>query len=328
MGANLRVLMVTSEWPTTEHPEWVPFIVQQVEFLRFAGVDLEVFHFRGERNPMNYLRSWRRMRQGTRLGEFDLVHAQFGQSGLLGLPKQVPLVVTFHGSDVQGIVGSNGHYTMAGIILKWVSWCVAWAANEVIVVSEHLAKNLPRRPYQVIPVGLDLNLFRPIPQEEARRKLGLPLGKHLVLFAADPNRIEKRYSLAQQVVTLLNQKFDAELVVASELPHRSMPLYMSACDALLLTSLHEGSPTVVKEALACDLPVVSVDVGDVRLRIGSIEGCIVSDDDRAETIAAGLVEVLRRRARINGRIAVQGLDERLLIQKLIQVYERAMKQKR
>jgi teichuronic acid biosynthesis glycosyltransferase TuaC len=257
--------MITSEWPIGNHPEQGVFVVQQVKDLRKANVAVTVFPFRGNKNPVNYLKSWWSLRRQHDFDRFDLIHAQFGQSGLLALPARVPMVVTFHGSDLQGDVGSDGRYTKAGMALQLVSRYIASRAKEIIVVSEHLKYLLHRSKVHVIPCGVDLDLFRPIPQLQARKELGLPSGKPLVLFAAlNPENPVKRYALAQQAVTLLKSKFDVELITVCRAPHESMPLYMNACDVMVLTSKHEGSSTVVKEGLACNLPVVSVDVGDVR----------------------------------------------------------------
>src|SRR5438093_6877286 len=100
-GTGIRVLMVTSEWPTREQPNRVPFIVRQVDHLRRAGVDVEVFAFRGARNPANYLRAWADLLGRIRRGDHDLIHAQFGQSaGLAMFPKLRPLVVTYRGDDL------------------------------------------------------------------------------------------------------------------------------------------------------------------------------------------------------------------------------------
>ncbi len=303
-----------------------PFVVRQVEFLRRAGIEVEVFGFRGAKNPVNYLRAWQRVQRCLTRKRYDLIHAQWGQSALLALPKRLPLVITFRGNDLEGIVGRHGRYTALGGIQAALSKRMVRYADEVIVVSESLARRLPPdRAYEVIPSGLDLELFRPLPQPEARERLGLPPEKRLVLFAVrSVEDRRKRYPLAQDVVTRLQREFDVELVVASGVDHATMPYYMNACDALILTSVHEGSPNVVKEALACDLAVVSVDVGDVRERIGGIEGCAVCKDDTPETLAAALAGVLRERRRVAGRRAVRDLDEQLIAQRVAAIYDRAL----
>jgi glycosyltransferase involved in cell wall biosynthesis len=320
----MRVLMITSEWPSPQHINSGLFVVRQVEFLRRAGVDVDVFHFRGAKKLSNYVRAWRAARAKLEKNSYDLVHAQWGQSALLALPKKLPLIVTFRGSDLEGIVGKNGQYLLSSYILRAISRCMAYFADQVIIVSERVARRLPKRTYHVIPAGIDLDLFVPMAQRQARVQLGLPRDKRLVLFPASPKNLLKRYELARSAVERVAGEFDCELVVASDVPHKEMPLYMSACDVLLLTSMHEGSPNVVKEALACNVPVVSVDVGDVRERIGSVNGCVVCEEDSPEALGEGLRRVFKQTNRINGRAAVRDLDESLLAQRVVSVYEQAV----
>ncbi|MCB8919905.1 MAG: glycosyltransferase family 4 protein [Ardenticatenaceae bacterium] len=319
----MRVLMVTNKWPTAARPNEVPFLVAQAASLQAAGVEVTRFTFRGYRNPLNYGQAWLRLRRTHSLAQYDVVHAQFGQCGLLGLPVRRPLVVTYHGSDLQGDVAADGRYTRPGRVMQRVSQFVARQATANIVVSEHLRAFLPptRRPAAVIPCGVDLNLFRPLPKAEARARLGLPAGARLVLFAANPSRPVKRYALAQAAVDALPASDRAVLVTVGDAPYDQMPIYMNACDVLLLTSSHEGSPTVVKEALACNLPVVAVPVGDVRQLLAAVAGCIVCADDAVATIAAGLHQVLQDGPAVAGREHVQQLDEAVIARRIIAVYE-------
>jgi glycosyltransferase involved in cell wall biosynthesis len=330
MNPPIRVLMVTCAWPTPGQPRTTHFIKRQADFLQAAGVDLEVFHFEGAQKPLNYLRAWARLRKRLRHGRYDLVHAQFGQSGLLSLPKRLPLVVTFRGDDLQGIIGDgDGRYTLKGRVLKRLSQMVARRADAAIVVSEHMKSFLhPSVPVHVIPSGIDLDLFRCVPREEARRRLGLPPGERLVLFVGNPGCARKRYGLAQRAVDVLNQSLPARLVVAWGVTHTDVPAYLSACDALVFTSMQEGSPNAVKEALACDLPVVSVPIGDVPERLRGVAGCELCADERPEAIAAALGRVLRRGRRVRGREAVAGLDEKLLTDRVIGVYRSVLARRR
>jgi glycosyltransferase involved in cell wall biosynthesis len=302
--------MITSEWPVAGSPQGGLFIKQQVDSLRSAGVETEVFHFQGKKNPVIYWRAMTAVRELLRRQQFDLVHAQFGQSGLLAFPKRVPLVVTFHGSDVIGVVNdSNGKYTLYGKLLSRISRWVASRADAVIVVARHLIQRLPKaKPIHVVPCGIDLDLFRCIPKSRARLRLDWPLDERLVLFAANPKLAVKRFPLAERSVQILNRSVPARLVTASGVPYRDMPYYMNACDALVLTSMHEGSPCVVKEALACNLPVVSVAVGDVAERLAGIDSCRLCADDSPGTIAKDLEQVLLRKEPANSRDAIRPLD--------------------
>jgi len=325
MRSELRVLYVTSEWPTAENPHWVPFLKQEVEHLRKAGIAVEVFCFRGRKNPFRYLSAWFQLRKKYPFKHYNIIHAQFGQSGLITFPANIPVVITFHGSDLQGWINKEGRYTLQGKVMGWLSRIAAEYARQVIVVSNHLAEYLPKDICaHVIPCGIDLDLFSPAPMEEARRELNLPSAKRLVLFPANPENPIKRYHLAEEACNLLQSRFDLELLTLEKVAYEKVPLYMNACDALLLTSKHEGSPVVIKEALACNLPVVSVDVGDVREYINRVPGCRLCPDDSPETIAADLARVLENPRRVQGRQAVEHLSWEKTIEKVIDVYREAI----
>jgi glycosyltransferase involved in cell wall biosynthesis len=322
----LRILMVTCEWPREGWGGTAHFIVRQAEFLRRAGVDVDVLEFVGGKMPHRYARAWLEVRRRVRRSHYDAIHAQFGQSGLVALPAARPLVVTYRGDDVEGELSDDrGKHTVLGRVMPTLSRFVARRADAVIVVSAHLGKLLQplTAPVHVIPSGLNFELFRPVPQAEARQALNLPSDKRLVLFVGNPNLARKRFALAQAAVDRLNERLPAQMVVGWKVPHAQIPLFMNAADALVFTSLQEGSPNAVKESLACDLPVVSVPVGDVADRLAGVEGCELCPDDRVETIAAALEHVLRRGGRSNGRAAVAQLDERLLTQRVIGVYHSA-----
>ncbi|MBI4421938.1 MAG: glycosyltransferase family 4 protein [Gemmatimonadetes bacterium] len=324
---SLRVLMVTSEWPTPDRPRTTNFIKRQAEFLRAAGVEVEVFHFHGGGRPLNYARAWLALRPQLDPSQYHLVHAQFGQSGLLALPKRLPLVVTFRGCDLLGIISdADGRPTRAGRLLQRVSRLVAARADAVILVSAHMRPAVRTdAPTHVIPSGLDLDLFRPVARHEARRRLGFDPDERLVLFVGRPHQARKRYALAREAVDLLSRRLPARLIVAWGVPHAEIPYYMSACDALVHTSMQEGSPNVVKEALACNLPVVSVPVGDVAERLRGVEGCELCVDERPGAIAAALERVLLRGGRINGRAAVAELDEGRLTARVVEVYQSVLR---
>lgn len=186
---------------------------------------------------------------------------------------------------------------------------------------------LPGKDYTVIPSGLDLELFCPMDQKECRQRLALSSEKKLVLFAADPRKVIKRFDLAKKAVEIVMKSLPVELIIASNEPHALMPVYMNACDALLLTSQHEGSPNVVKEALACNLPVVSLDVGDVRKRIGNAQNCRVCENDDPYEIANALIQVLTQEKGSNLRNLVLELDSYIIAKKEMEIYCKAIELK-
>lgn len=321
----MRVLVVTSEWPSEAHPHSGVFVARQAESLRRAGLEVDVEPFRGAKNPINYATARRRVRSRLRAGAYDLVHAHFGQSGLTVAPAPVPMVVTFHGSDLLGYVGRRGRYTAAGALLTRLSRLVARLADEVIVASEALGRRLPKGVrYTVIPVGADLEVFRPGPRDEARRKLGLPADGKLVLFGGSEDAPVKRYGLARNVVDLVSRDLPVELLTISGLPRETVAAYMQACDALLVTSLHEGAGTMVKEALACGLPVASVDVGDVRSVVEGVPGCVITEHDDPQTLASALGRVLASPPSASDPARAERWGDRAQTKKTIEVYERCL----
>ena len=316
----LRILYVTSEWPDEEFPYTSPFITDQVEFLRRAGVEVDVFAFRGRRNPLNYLKAWMQVRHGLDPSRYDLVHTSHGQAGLLPWPRRLPVVATFWGSDILGDRYPDGRMRPGGRFLQRACWLIALVADGVIIVSNAMRQHLPASVEPLLlPTAVDLDSVPTISPQAARRSLGLPKDERLVLFAGNPETIEKRYDLASAAVEILNERLPARLFLGWGRSHQEILVLMRACDVLLVSSLQEGSPTIVKEALACKLPVVSVPVGDVDEQIGGVEGCELCGDDRPETIAAALERVLRRRQRLTGN-HVAHVDHKVLADRLIAFY--------
>jgi len=326
---NLRILFVTSQWPTEKTPYHGPFIKAHIEALVKSGVEIDVYNYLGNWNPLYYIPVINHFHRRLRAKPYNLVYAFFGQCGLVAASQiRIPIVVKFGGSDLIGWKNRDGHEPFASYILRSASRISALRAASIIIVSSELAVHLPKRGYSVIPEGVDLDLFHPMEQEECRNTLGLPLERKLLLFAADPKRVIKRYELAKKATSIASDIQPVELMPVSNVPHKMMPIYMNACDLLLLTSQHEGSPNVVKEALACNLPVVSVDVGDVRERIGSAINCVVCESDDPNLIAEAILKVLNIGKTIDLRKLVLDLSVDQIAQRTIDVLNHTAESRR
>ena len=312
---------MASGWPTPERPETSIFVAQEVAFLRARGVDVDVVTYNGERNPANYLRARRDVRRALASQRFDLVHGHFGQSGLVLWGIDEPYVITFHGSDLLGVIGQRERNTPRGLMLRAISRRTARRAAQVIVAGERLIPQLPDGiDHVLVPAGVDPVLFSPGSKVEARRELGLPDDRKLVLFSGSPGVARKRFGLAQEAVRRLADPL-VDLITVGGVTRDVVAKYMRACDALLVTAVHESGPLTVKEALASNLPVVAVDVGDIRGRIADLPGCVLCANDDAATIASGLRETLAFDRPFEGRAAVADVLQDRLADRLVSVYE-------
>jgi glycosyltransferase involved in cell wall biosynthesis len=315
----MKLLVVTNMYPTPQQPMFGTFVHDQVSALRAAGAEVDVLFVNGKKSTWEYLWGFFRLWGALARRRYDLIHAHYVLSGVIARAQWGRRVVlTHHGPEVLGHP-------------RWQSWLcrlVTPLFDEVIYVSEEIRQVLNDDDGWVIPCGVDLDSFMLMDRGEARAQAGLPPGKRLVLWAGEHTRPEKRFDLVVQAMERVKGQLpDAELVLLSNKPHHVVPIYMNACDALVLTSAAEGSPMVVKEAMACNLPVISVRVGDVPEVIGGTPGCALATRD-PEDIAAKLVAALREPRRTDGRRRIDHLRHERIARRLLEVYERATRPRR
>jgi teichuronic acid biosynthesis glycosyltransferase TuaC len=319
----MRALVVTNMYPTPTAPYSGPFVEAQVESLRAAGVDLDVLHLpRHELGRNVYLGLGKRVKQHVAASDPDLVHVAYGGVMADAVTRAIrdrPVLITFHGTD---LLGGRSAGVLNAVSLRlnvFASGRAARRAAGVIVVSRTLLQALPPSLDQsrvwVVPNGVDLSRFQPRDRTECRRALGWDPARAHVLFPASPSRPVKRFALAQASVELMNGNgVDVELHALDGVPYDDVPTWLNAASAILLTSAHEASPVIVKEALACNVPVVSVDVGDIGERISGIDGCFVAASSPAD-LADKLSLALERREPIRGRERIEHLSlERIAAQ--------------
>ncbi len=318
----MRILMVTPQLPTATHRGVMAPVARQIESIRAHGAEVTVLEIRGVKR-LKYLQ---------RLGDLhsmipsvDLIHAHYGYCGWLARSQfRKPIVVSFMGSDLLGTPDASGRVSLISRVVVQADRWLARTVDAVIVKSPGMAQVLSPVNAHIVPNGVDLDAFRPMEPREARRRLGWPEGMRYVMFPGNPDNPRKGYPLARAAVKCAAPRVPVpvELVALSGIAPEHVPVYMNACDAMLLTSFLEGSPNVVKEALACNLPVVSVPVGDVSDLLAGVGGCALCPRD-ADALAGALVRVLREQHRTDGRIALQrkGLDLQSVAQKVISIYE-------
>ncbi|TYL37523.1 glycosyl transferase [Natronococcus pandeyae] len=292
-----------------------PFMTQQVAALEERGVSFSTLPVAGEvstdtdRSPLDYLRTVPQVIREAGDG-YDLVHAHYGLTAPIALAQfRTPVVLSLWGSDVHGPIAP-------------VSKACAPLCDEVVVMSEEM-RSVLGRDCEVIPDGVDLERFQPESKSRARAAVRWPDDEYHVLFPYAPARGVKNYPRARRVVNAVSGLVDrpVRLQTVFGVDHDAVSTYMNAADALLLTSDSEGSPNSVKEALACNVPVVALDVGDVAERLAGVDPSFVATSD--EELIDGLLEVIERGERSNGREAAREVSIERTADRMLEVYERA-----
>jgi teichuronic acid biosynthesis glycosyltransferase TuaC len=285
----MRALIVTNMYPTPERPALGSFVRDQVQALsRIPDLEVELFSFApgGAGSYVNAARELRRRRGPDR---FDVVHAHFGLSAWPALAANGWMrAVTLHGTDLSH--PRSRAITLAALPLL----------DLVATVSEPLARTIPRWALRrtttaVLPCGVDLHRFRPVPRAEARVALGLDAARPYLLFPADPARREKRHDRALEVAG------DVSLLTLGSVEPAQVPLWVNAANAVLVPSEREGFGLAALEALACDVPVLATPVGIHPEALAGVAGTYCGPFDVVAWRAALAPHLASEDPRIEGR---------------------------
>jgi teichuronic acid biosynthesis glycosyltransferase TuaC len=285
----VRVLLVTNRYPTSSAPHSGTFVPPLIQALKDANVTPELYFVdRNQKGRRAYHGVVHTLRGRVREFEPDVVHVLWG--GFLAwltayAVRDRPVVITLGGDDLLGLylLSADGPVEhLSRFVAVGTSRLAVRRSSHIICVSRNLLEvlpsHVPTNKCSIIPCGVDPTIFRPLDRRECQRQLGWPTECKHILFPALASRSYKRFELAKRTWNLLRERgHDAQLHELPGVPHNEVPIWLNAAEVVVITSHHEGSPTVLKEALACARPVVSVAVGDVSELLAPLDGCRIAE---------------------------------------------------
>ena len=317
---HIRVLFVI---PGESDGASMIFVKRQLDAIQKNGVVGRSFFLSSRTSPRQIFNELRLLRKEIIEFKPDLIHAHYGSvtACLSVIASRLPVVVTYRGSDLNPEPGVFWFRTVIGRLLSQLA---ALRSRAIICVSNPLRERLwwNRGLVTVIPTGVDTMVFYPFDRKKAREQLGWRKEELVVLFNAGRNPRLKGLDMVEAAVDVAKKHCgDIRLFVLNGcVDPKKIPVFMNASDCLVLSSRHEGSPNVVKEALACNLPIVSVNVGDVSERLAGVQpSAIVERDPRK--IGRAVAEILKIRERSNGFAAIGELSMDKCTKSIISVYE-------
>jgi glycosyltransferase involved in cell wall biosynthesis len=310
----------------------VPFIVSQMQSLTDSGVETDVYRLYGKGLLIYFTRALS-LRRHIQNNHYDILHAHYGLCGLTALLAGTgkPIVVSMMGSDVLGEFVRQNKTSLRSIVVVVLGWFVQIFADRLIAKSPNIfAKLLIKRKARIIPNGVDLDFFRPSPKEQAKASLGLDSVKYHVLVLANPAHPWKNVPLAQAALKKMNDP-RVELLIPFPLEPSRVTTYLNAADVFVHPSFMEGSSNVLKEAMACNCPMVATAVGDAAWLLGNTDGCCLSGftvDEMIDKVKEALdFAIHKNRTKGRERIEELGLSLKQTAIKIVEVYKEVISKK-
>jgi teichuronic acid biosynthesis glycosyltransferase TuaC len=299
-----------------------PFVREQVNAVTNSVFVFDYYIIKGK-GIIGYLYNLIPLHRKLKSYEPDLIHAHYGLSGLLALLtiRTVPLITTFHGNDI------NPKYPLSPNKTNWnllLSKLVYLRSNASIFVSDELAERLRAKGnrFYIIPCHVNLDVFYPINRSDAKKRMNLSLNKRYILFSSSFHSYIKNYPLALKAC---NNFDNLELLELDGYSREEVNFLLNACEIALITSYNEGSSQFLKEAMACNCPVVSTKVGDSEMLLRDIDGCYLTSFDEID-VKNKIEFALEFRSRFNftgarSKLIQLGLDATSIAKKIATVYK-------
>ena len=327
----MTILFVSSGNKNNNHGKPGTVVYNQGKSLKALGLDVEYFLVQGK-GLTGYIQETKRLKKYLKENPVDLIHAHYTLSAWTAVcarPRQ-PIILSLMGTDAYGEYIGVNKILFKSRYLIYLTYVIQPFVKKIICKSKHIQSFVwLKRKSRIIPNGVSLKKLDGI--NSHRAKMDLKTGKNHVLFLGDKNNIRKNFRVVNEAVQIID-KNTIELVNPYPIAHEKVIEYLRAVDVLVVPSLMEGSPNIVKESMACNTPVVATDVGDVRWLFGNEPGhyiCSFEPEDVAQKIEMAL-DFAKKHGKTNGRqrILELGLDEKAIAGRLVEVYEEAIEKER
>lgn len=313
-------------YPENDNQGFGAFVRAQELSLRRQNIQIDVLVIQGKKGISAYFKGILELHRRLRREKYDLVHAHYGTTGLVARCQfSCPVLVSFCGTDINSVSTGPWRRRIFYHCMAFLHRQLSRIIDYSIVKSEEMKKKIPSRRVVVIPNGINMEKFVPLDRGHCREQLNLPADRPMILFPYPANRPGKGYEILEKSLQLIPGQ-EIGILEVHGVPHDQMPLYYNSAQLMVLPSSAEGSPNSVKEAMACNLPVIATDVGDIRERLSGVGGCFIVRKDPVE-IAARIQDILNGPGNYNIRESVTPLSEDRIAQRIVKLYHWILKRR-
>ena len=312
----MRILEVHSGNAVGGDSNKYTFVKEQGNAIAKYGADVDYYAIVGK-GVIGYLKNVSTLKKKIKEFKPDIIHAHFGLCGVVSLLtiSGVPVVITFHNGETLN--------TLVNLLCSFFS---KWAKH-MVYVAQHIYDKciFKSKKYTIMPCGVEMPDMNITTYQEAREQLGWSNNKKYILFGGNFKNLRKNYPLLRDALAILERN-DIEVIEMKGFNRQECVLRMSACDLFALPTKSEGSPQALKEAMACNCPIVATDVADIKHLLGDLDGHYICSFD-PKNVAEQVEKALAFNSRTKGRerIIELGLTNDSVAMKLVDIYREIIK---
>ncbi len=296
----------------------MPFITEQGDELVRQGIGVDYFPVKGK-GLIGYMKNLNDLNKKIKSGKYQLIHAHYGLSGALSvLQCKLPVIITFHNGETLSFKGN-----LISSIASLISAYNIYVAQHIYDLT--FFKN--KKKYCVIPCGITLNDITLTPKENAIREMKLPVNKTNILFGGSFSNLRKNYPLAKEAIEFLEKKDNINLIELKGFSREQVTMLLCGCDLLLLPTKSEGSPQIIKEAMACNCPIVATNVADIAEITANTQGCFITGFEPSE-VARAIDNAINFNKRTDGRSKMSKYENSVIVGEIIEIYKKVVQQYR